>query len=97
MLDLNLQTEEQLRMVKPLTFGDLRKSIATVAVDMAQSMFCTLNNQPIDGCHTLTEVLLMRSKEDNYVYYLSDEVVCMRYNFISVLHLLKSVAFCLGG
>jgi hypothetical protein len=26
-------------MVKPLTFGDLRKSLATVAVDMATSKF----------------------------------------------------------
>ncbi|XP_052798483.1 dynein heavy chain domain-containing protein 1-like isoform X5 [Mya arenaria] len=30
-----INTEEQIRMVKPLTFGDLRKSLATVAVDMA--------------------------------------------------------------
>jgi len=35
----SFQTEEEIRMVKPLTFGDLRKSLATVAVDMATSKF----------------------------------------------------------
>ncbi|KAH3716390.1 hypothetical protein DPMN_059112 [Dreissena polymorpha] len=30
-----INTEEQLKMIKPLTFGDLRKSLAAVAVDMA--------------------------------------------------------------
>ena len=34
-----LKTEEQLHKVKPLTFGDLRKSIAAVAMDVAGSKF----------------------------------------------------------